>query len=796
MKEKLQIAVRALVAHVLRAGDLTLTFTGQSRTVEAIRAHQKIQKSRPAGYEPEVPVSRRIETDAFLLDISGRIDGVYPLNAAAPEDVIVIDEIKTTSIDLDVYRETENPIHWGQAKAYAYMYGITHGLTRIDIQLTYYHLDTGERLEIRRRFDLSFLAAFFDELVNRYLSWASVLAKWCETRNAGIEVLSFPFPDFRPGQREMAVQVYRAIQHGRQLLVQAPTGIGKTMAVVFPALKALGRGLVSKIFYLTARTTARAVAEKAAGAMAQKGLRVKSLTLTAKEKICFNPESACNGEECAYAKGHFDRINAAINDLFTLGPDAVTREAIEETARAHRVCPFEFSLDLTLWADMVICDYNHAFDPRVYLRRFFADETGHYTFLVDEAHNLVDRSREMFSAEIRKQPFLDLRRNLKDAQPGLYRTLGRLNAQFVRIRAACEAAGGDMAQPEAPPALCSLLAAFHSQAERWLVRDKSASFREVLLERYFEVGAFLKILEGYDENYVTCMEKIDKDLRLKLFCINPSERMRAALARCRSAVFFSATLTPGAYFKKLFGCGDDASGLSLPSPFPKENFCLLLADGISTRYRNRESSLKALVRIISTLISGTPGNLLIFFPSYRYMTAAHTALTASCPRMDVILQIPGMSEPERDTFLEKFTSEKGQRLVGFAVMGGVFGEGIDLEGDRLSAAAIVGVGLPGISVENELIRRYFDRIDGSGFEYAYLYPGINRVLQAAGRVIRSETDRGAVMLIDDRYAAARYRALLPEHWQPVRVRKEKDMEKQLQKFWALSGAPDSPCRGS
>ncbi|MBU4318953.1 MAG: ATP-dependent DNA helicase [Proteobacteria bacterium] len=786
MKEKLQIAVRALVEQVLREGDLSFSFTGQSRTVEAIRAHQKVQKSRPAGYEPEVRVSHQLETETFLLEISGRIDGVYGPEENASEDTVVIDEIKTTTSDLQAYADSDHPIHWAQAKIYAYMVANARNLSRIHIQLTYYHLDTGQRLEIRRPFEFDTLADFFDGIVSRYLARASILAQWHETRNTSLSGLSFPFPDFRPGQREMAVQVYKTIQHQRQLLVQAPTGIGKTMAAVFPALKALGLGLVSKIFYLTARTTARAVAEKAASAMARKGLRVKSLTLTAKDKICFNPESACNAEECSYAKGHFDRVDAAIHDLFTSNQEALTREVVEEAARTHHVCPFEFSLDLTLWADMIICDYNYAFDPRVYLRRFFTEETGDYTFLVDEAHNLVDRSREMFSAELRKQPFLDLRKTLKEALPGLYKTIGRLNAQFVKIRTACEDAGGQMAQPEAPPEMSSLLNAFLSQAERWLVQNHPAAFREQLLDLYFKVGSFLKILEGYDENYITCAEKNDKDLRLKLFCINPADRMKAALARCRSVVFYSATLTPASYFKQLFGCGDEAFCLSLPSPFPKENFCLLLANHISTRYRNREGSLNDLVRLLSALISGSPGNLLIFFPSYQYMTAVHGALVDDSPTTEILIQAPGMSEGERERFLEQFTCEKGQRLVGFAVMGGVFGEGVDLEGERLTGAAIVGVGLPGISVENELIRQYFDRIDGTGFDHAYLYPGINRVLQAGGRVIRSETDQGVVMLIDERYTTARYRNLLPDHWQPVRVRNEKDLEKQLQKFWSSS----------
>lgn len=778
MKGKLQIAVRALVEHVLRAGDLDLTFTGASRTVEAIRAHQKVQRSRPAHYEPEVSISREIETDTIVLVVSGRIDGVY---TAATGDTVIIDEIKTTTGELERVADSDNPIHWGQAKTYAYLYAAAHDLSRIDVQLTYYQLDAGNTLEIRRSFDSEALAAFFEDLVGRYLAWASVLADWCRTRDESIEALGFPFGDFRAGQRDMAVQVYKTIQHQQQLLVQAPTGIGKTMAALFPAIKARGRKWVEKIFYLTARTTARSVAEKAMALLRNHGLRMKTLTLTAKDKICFNPDAACTGEECPYARGHFDRINAAVADLF-VNRDGLTRRRVEATAQTHRVCPFALSLELTHCADVVIGDYNYAFDPRVYLRHFFSDETGHYTFLVDEAHNLVDRSREMFSAHIHKQPVLDLRRAVK-AVPHIFKTLGRINAHLLTIRKTCEAAGDPVVAVAPPLDLAADLKAFHAQAERWLAKNKPAGFREQLLAFYFETGAFLRILEAYDDSTVTCMENFGKDVRVKLFCIDPSARMQEALTRCRSAVFFSATLTPQHYFRKLFGCRDGAYGLTLPSPFPPDHLRLMLANRISTRYRQRELSLASLVRLITALVTRTTGNTLLFFPSYQYMTMASEAFAESCPEMNTIIQRPGMSEAEREAFLEEFSHENRHNLVAFAVMGGIFGEGIDLTGDRLTGAVIVGVGLPGISTENELIRDYFNRTARTGFEYAYLYPGINRVLQAAGRVIRSETDRGVVLLMDERYTTAPYAALLPAHWHPVCVRNGDDIDTQLTDFW-------------
>jgi DNA excision repair protein ERCC-2 len=784
-KAKLQIAVRTLVEHVLRSGDLELVFIGTNRAVEGIRAHQKIQKSRPEGYIPEVTVCHEIETEQYMLVISGRIDGVYHTNGH-----VVIDEIKTTTRNLDWIGQNENPLHWGQVKAYAYLYAREHGLDEIEVQISYYQVETNETLELRRSLTQAELEIFFQDLVARYLEWADTIARWQRIRDASIASLEFPFAIYRPGQRRMAVDVYKAIRNNRQLVIQAATGIGKTMAAIFPSVKALGEQLTAKIFYLTARTTGRTVAEQALDELGNKGLRLKSLTLTAKDKICFDPHSACTADECEFARGHFDRVNHALKDLFQR--DAFTRDAVEQTAAKHRVCPFEFSLELSLWADFIICDYNYAFDPRVYLRRFFLEENSDYTFLIDEAHNLVDRSREMFSAEISKQPFLDMRRAVRQKLPTAYKSMGKVNAWLVKIRKRCETEGAAFSDKQEPGDLYPLLRGFLKTAERWLALNIKAPYRQGLLDLYFTVSGFLKIAEQYDQSYATCIQQAGRDLKLKLFCIDPSAHLQQALQRCKAAVFFSATMTPVDYFKKILGCETTVRELVIGSPFAGQNLCVLISERISTLYRQRKQSMPQVTRALATLVNQKQGNYLLFFPSYEYMLMICESFQGVCPETEVIVQTPGMAESERDAFLEKFSRENYSTLVGFAVMGGIFGEGIDLVGDRLTGAAIVGVGLPGISPERELIREYFQQKKDAGFEYAYLFPGINRVLQAAGRVIRTELDRGVVFLIDQRFATYRYKSLFPREWRPFRVKDEGKLVTTLKQFWnGSNGAPDS-----
>ena len=776
MKKELKISVRDLVGHVLRSGDLSFEFLSSARPVDAIRIHQKIQQSRPKNYSAEVAVSHQIETDLFKLTIGGRIDGIYH-----ESDGVLIEEIKTTTRSLDYFKDHENPIHWGQVKTYSYIYALNQDLDAINAQLTYFQVDTGKIQNFKKHFTLTELEVFFQDLVANYLQWAETVVRWELLRDKSIRKLKFPFGNYRPGQREMAVDVYRTIKNNGQQLIQAATGIGKTMAAIFPAVKAMGEGLTAKIFYLTARTTGRFAAEYALDELRNARIKLKSLTLTAKDKTCFKPDSACSPEECEFARGHFDRVNGALSDMFH--QDAFTRIAMEQVALDHRVCPFEFALELSLWADCIICDYNYAFDPRVYLRRFFLEESGEYTFLIDEAHNLVDRSREMFSAEIYKQPCLDVRRSIHKELPHIYKSLGKINSWMIKARKKCEESGSACHEKAAPEDLFPLLRGFLKTTERWLSRNIKTPFREELLDLFFTISGFLRVAEHYDDSYVTCFEKIIKDVKLKLFCIDPSTQLGNALTRCKAAVFFSATMTPMDYFKKILGCDASASGLILSSPFPGENLKPFVYDRISTLYRDRDNTKEQVSQAISILVSQKTGNYLIFFPSYEYMMMVFEAFQSDCPDGEVIIQAPGMSENEREEFLNRFSRENHQTLVGFAVMGGIFGEGIDLVGERLSGVVVVGVGLPGISLEKELIRNYFAGHHNAGFEYAYQYPGINRVLQAAGRVIRTETDRGVVLLIDQRYGTHRYRSHFPGEWNPVKVRSREQLTQALQKFW-------------
>ena len=618
-------------------------------------------------------------------------------------------------------------------------------------------------------------------MIEHYVKRVENLEKWWVERNRSIRELEFPFISYRPGQREMAVEVYRTIVQEREILIQAATGIGKTMSTLFPSIKAMAEGLSSKIFYLTARTTGKDSAEAAINEMREKGLRFKSLTITAKDKICFRPDSACSPDECEYARGYFDRVDEAEDRFFK--EDFFSRETVERIARDHMVCPFEFCLGLSVMADVIICDYNYVFDPRVYLRRFFEEEND-FIILIDEAHNLVDRSRDMFSAEIFKQAFLDTRKTLKEELPGIYKKIGRINSCLLKYKKRCDEEGGDIIiERDAPVDLIPCIRRFLKAAEDWFAFNIPSSFKDALLELYFNIRTFIRVLEEYDQTYRTIYETNGQDLRLKLFCIDPSRKLGRTLGRNRAAVFFSATMSPPGYFRRLFGCSEGTRNIEIPSPFPAENLCLILYSGVSTLFRHRESTKDSAAGLINPVITSKKGNYLLFFPSYAYMRMIIALFDPEKNNVEMITQSQRMTNEDRDNFLSRFSTGNENTLVGFAVMGGVFGEGIDLAGDRLSGAVIYGVGLPGISPERDIIRDYFKETDQAGFEFAYLYPGINRVLQAAGRVIRSESDRGVVVLVDDRYKNYRYKSLLPVNWNPVVVNSKAELYGVLERFW-------------
>jgi DNA excision repair protein ERCC-2 len=585
----------------------------------------------------------------------------------------------------------------------------------------------------------------------------------------------------------LAVAVYKTLTVGRKLYAQAPTGTGKTIATIFPAVKALGMGYVEKVFFLTAKTVTRQLAEEAFNRLRKAGLRFKTITLTAKEKICFIPGAACTPEECPYAKAYYDRIGLALNDCW--GLEAFTREVIEQQARKHMICPFEFSLDLALWADAVICDYNYVFDPRVYLKRFFDENNVQNCILVDEAHNLVDRAREMYSAEITKQAFMDLKKSIKDKLPRLAKAIGKINSFLVKTGKLCveKSAVGqpDYCVREQPLTdMFPLLRKYTSLAEEWLAKNEPSDYREELLDIYFKVYAFLRTADMYDERYVTYVEKVEKDVKLKHFCVDPSYLLRQALARGRAAVFFSATLTPLEYFWEMLGGEEGDCKIAVASPFARENLCLLVATNISTTYKTRENTYDEVVDSITAAIEARAGNYLVFLPSYRYMDEVYQRFCLKNPLTRIIRQVGEMAEEERLEFLRQFSGDNAVTLVGFAVMGGIFGEGIDLAGERLLGAIVVGVGLPQVCLEREIIRKWFDNNGRQGFEYAYVYPGMNKVLQAAGRVIRTENDRGLVLLIDDRFFQSRYRRLFPTEWYgAVGVKTAGSIADRANRFW-------------
>ena len=588
----------------------------------------------------------------------------------------------------------------------------------------------------------------------------------------------------RHRSRLPAVEVYKTIRDGGRLYVQSPTGVGKTIAALFPAVKALGQGLAAKIFYLTAKTPGRTVAEKALEDMRRAGLQLRSVTLTAKEKVCFCPPVNCDPEVCPFARGYFDKVKRALEELDRR--QAFTRPVIEEIARAYEVCPFELSLDLSLWVDCIICDYNYAFDPRVYLHRFFDDCTEAYIFLIDEAHNLPERARSMYSAELEKKTVLELQHALKGHQPGLVKKLSAINKIMLEVRKACQAEGQTaLVQHVLPQELLKAVREFNQKAEDWLVMNQAAEYRQALLEFYFQCNNYLRTAEYFDSFYVSYFERQGQsDLKAKLFCLDPAPMLAGPLERSRAAVFFSATLLPMDYFMKLLTGAAVHPRRIFQSPFPRENFSLLVHGGIATRYTQRADSYAAIAEAVAAVCGAQPGNYLVFFPSYAYLAKVHELLKDQLPQEQLLVQDRGMTEEQREAFLEQFSAGGQGALVGLAVMGGIFGEGIDLVGERLIGAVIVGAGVPQVCLENDLIKAYFDEQNGSGFAYAYQYPGFNRVLQAAGRVIRTETDRGVLVLLDERFTHARYRHLFPAHWQGYQVvHNTGEIAGRLARFW-------------
>jgi DNA excision repair protein ERCC-2 len=809
------ISVRELVEFCLRTGDLggDRDFMSPSRALEGTRGHQRLQRSRPEGYQAEVTVSKELDCGSHILRVQGRIDGIW-----RREDRTIVEEIKTVLEFPDAGEATLwdrieanlNPnclpqwLHVAQARVYAWLFADQEKLETLSIQLTYLEIQSGAVREFRQDYTALALKDFFEDLCETYTDWIGRYHQWRLDRDKTIRQTAFPFGRYRPGQRELAVAAYKTLKKGARLFAEAPTGIGKTVSVLFPAIKALEKGEIEKIFYLTAKTVGRTVAEKAITDLRRAGLRIRSITLTAKEKICFNQGQPCDVRECLFAKGYYDRNRLAVEEV--LSRETATREVIEEAGRKHRVCPSELALDAALWMEVVICDYNYVFDPSAYIRRFFAADKNDYAFLIDEAHNLPDRAREMYSADLSKDRVLEARRLIPKSLAGCRQAFNRIHQFFLRYptplssgeRVAAGRVRGDpdgeepdrdvKKPPEAsvrrepPKDLLPLLQQFLWEAERWLEQNRPADFRADLIAFYFEVMGFLRTADLYDGNFVTLFIP-EAGWRLRLFCLDPSTVLAASLQKAKGTIFFSATLSPLDYYRSLLGGGAGDGVLQLLSPFPPGNLSVMIHDRIRTDYAARAGSYEAVAMAAAAAVRGRKGNYILYFPSYDYLQAVAERFEGVYREGTILRQKPGMTEAERESFLGMFHTEHDQSVVGFAVMGGIFGEGIDLVGERLIGVVVVGVGLPQICLERNLMKALYSEKNLSGFDYAYLYPGMNRVLQSVGRLIRSETDRGMVLLIDARFAEARHARLFPAWWTPLFVRSEGDIARNLEEFW-------------
>ncbi len=819
-KEIFRVSVRDLIATTGQKQNLSQAFVSRTRGIVGIQEHSRIQAMRPKEYEKEVPVSIRVDHDRFSLDIFGRIDGMI-----LSGNQVIVEEIKTTRQDPDFLCQHPKAAHIAQLKCYGYMIVKEKNLETIDLQLTYVHPLSKKMAQQKKNHTAQALKLFFDEIVSTYIAQLENRANWTFIRNRSIDTMKFPYEGFREGQRELSEAVYKIIKNKKILFARAPTGTGKTIATLFPAIKSLGMGQIDKIFYLTAKTLGRTVAHKALKDIGGQGARLKTVILTAKQKICFTPDTPCDMETCLYAQAYFTKLNRAMGEM---GKHDIFDQALIETiGQTYQICPFEFSLDISLVCDVIVCDLNYAFDPRVYLKRYFDRDTFKITFLIDEAHNLPDRLRSMYSADLLKSDILKTQKLVRENIPALSACLVAMNKEVSRLKTR-ELRGRDLISDptsdptfdrypsgahnpnfkslsQLPAPFMKAIEQFVTQADLWLDSHQNSPIRGELIDFYFKATDFSTIARLFDSHYQFFIErKSDGDITTRLFCMDPSRIFSRLIQRSASAILFSATFFPTPYYQAiLFGDNGKSIGIDskihstptvkksddivpysivLPSPFPKENFKLLIHHGIQTTYRARQSSFKEVARVITQTVAVKKGNYMVFFPSYAYMNQVVEIIEQECQVGDIQVQAPQMAEDEREKFLDQFTLES--QVTGFAVMGGIFGEGIDLEGTRLIGVIVVGVGLPQICPEQDQIRAYYEACNEDGFFTAYQMPGFNRVMQATGRLIRTKTDRGVVILIDERFTRKDYKELFPDEWHPYEtISNCRQLEEILNTFW-------------
>ncbi|MDR0922580.1 MAG: ATP-dependent DNA helicase [Lactobacillales bacterium] len=783
-----RISVRQLVEFILKKGSINQRYaTSEHTALEGSRIHRLLQKEMEKeygdSYQSEVSMKQIVVMNAQEVLVDGRADGIIQFENGK----VTIDEIKTSEPAFENVLPEQVDLYWYQVMVYGYFYCLDNELEEITLQLTYYQTTEEKITREQKIFSYLELESFFSDLIGKYEAWLVFQENWRMLRNETIQQLEFPFDSYRKGQRELSVAVYNTIRQSKKLYVEAPTGTGKTISTLFPTVKAMGEKFdgepIERIFYLTAKTITRQVVEDGFQALQTKRLKMKAVTLTSKDKICFLEERICTPEACPFANGYYNRINEALWDLLN-NEDQMTRSVIESYARKHTVCPFELSLDVSLWCDLVICDYNYLFDPRVYLRRFFEDEDKSNVFLVDEAHNLVDRSRSMYSATLSKEKIMRLKHTVKGEEK-LVKHLEKINQEFLKLKRVMEEEDVTfMSQHSEVSSIIAPINRFNEFAREWLAQNQEHEEQKEVLDFYFDCLAYLRISEYYDDHFMTYMEITYSDVLLKQFCMDPSYVLNQTFQKGCGAVLFSASLTPLFYYQQVLGGEENDFRYLVESPFDKENQQVIIDRSIQTTYRNRERSIEPIVERLTTFIQAKQGNYLFFFPSYKYLDDVYVEFALINKKVKILVQDTIMTEEEREKFLAQFEENAAQTTVGFCVLGGIFSEGIDLKGTRLIGTAIVSVGLPQLNQETELLKKYFDETLNAGFSYAYQIPGMNKVIQAAGRVIRTSQDKGVVLLLDERFARKDYQQYFPLHWYPhTVVYNSTQLSEVLETFW-------------
>ncbi|MGD9567199.1 MAG: ATP-dependent DNA helicase [Sedimentibacter sp.] len=771
--DTIKLSVRELVEFIYKSGDINVKAMSADRALEGIKAHKILQSQMGENYQKEFYLKKEFEFNNIMFIIEGRADGVIIENGQT-----TIDEIKSTYTNLDLIDETYNTAHMAQVKCYAYIYGLENSLERLNVQLRYYNLDSGKTKSIICKYTTLELELFFYDLLNMYLDWAETIINLRKEREETVECLEFPFNEYRNGQRNFSVAVFQTIKEGKKLFAQAPTGVGKTISVLFPAIKSLNAKNNAKIYYLTAKSSTKTIAFDTIKLMVDKGLKLRTTVITAKDKICFMDETKCDPEYCPYARGYYDKLNIPLKN--SIKDDCLyDREYIENIARAYELCPFEFSLDLAYMSDAIICDYNYYFDPRVALQRDDVFKNSNDILLIDEAHNLEDRTRSMYSPELLKGEYYDVYKLMKTINKKISSSLLNINKRFIEIK---KNSDEPFIFEEEPSDLINSLRKFAALAEEYINDKKNENIPDELIDIYFKSTFFIKISEIKDDSFCYYAESTKNKTMVKLFLIDSSSILKEILKKSWASVFFSATLTPLKYFKYILGGENEGYLLKIKSPFEESNLKLMITEDISMKYAVRNDNIEAACRYINEVVTEKKGNYMVFFPSYSFMEKTFETYRQLFDISNIIFQEQGINEEEQIGITNKFKNETG--VVLFTVVGGIFSEGIDLPLEKLIGAVIIGTGIPQISFERDIIKNFFDNKFNSGYDFAYKYPGFNKILQSAGRVIRTENDKGVVLLIDSRLCQMTYLKLFPEHWKHfVKIKNVDEIKKQAGIFW-------------